>query len=400
MRTSDPMTTTRADALIAEDPLLAYRDRFPILDKCAYLCSHSLGPAPAKTEDALREYFREWNEKGIVAWDGPWWDSIGVFGHQMEQILGAPAGTVAPMQNVTRALEGITSCFEYIGKRNRIVTTALEFITTRPFLAGLERLGAELVVVPSEDGITIPAERIAEAIDDRTILVVCSHTYFRSAALQDLRAVAGAAHDHGAYMVGDCYQTAGVVPIDVVDMDVDFLVGGAHKWLCGGPGAGYLYVKKDLIPTLKPRFRGWFGLEEPFEYTPGDITQSYNPGVLRFLCGTANIPALYAAREGLKIINEIGVDAIQAKSRVFTQWMLEQAEDRGIHSPTPRNPDKRTGMVCLNFDGAKEACAALIERGVIVDFRPDCGIRVSPHFFTKQEELQRFFDELDDVRKA
>ena len=392
------MTSSNAPASTAADPLLAWRDRFPILDKTTYLCSHSLGPVPSATEDALREYYREWNEKGIVAWDGPWWDAIGVFGRQIEQIIGAPAGTVAPMLNVTRALEGITSCFEYTGKRNRIVTTALEFITTVPFLAGLERIGAELVVVPSDDGVTVSPEAIADAIDDRTRLVVCSHTYFRSAALQDLKAVAAAAHKHGAYLVGDCYQTAGVVPIDVVDMNVDFLVGGAHKWLCGGPGAGFLYVKKDLIPTLKPRFRGWFGLEEPFAYTPGDITQSFNPGVLRFLCGTANVPGLYAAREGLNIINEIGVDAIAQKNRRQTQWMLDEADRRGYTSPTPRDPLKRTGMICLNFDGAQQACDALIEQGVIVDFRPDCGIRVSPHFFTTDDELVRFFDTLDEVR--
>lgn len=383
------------------DPLLAYRDRFPILEKKIYLASHTLGPAPAATREALLEFYDAWNEQGILAWDAPWWDAVTGFSELIEDILHAPRGSVVPMQNVTRAFAAIFSCFEFEGaERNRVVTTGLEFTTTRPFMLQQRRLGAQVEFVGSDDGISIPTERICEAIDERTRLVVVSHTFFRSAALADLKTIAKAAHEKGAYLVGDGYQTAGCVPVRVRDLDVDFFVGGSHKWLCGGPGAGYLYVKKSLIPTLEPRFRGWFGLKDPFAFAQGDAGLELNEGVYRFLAGTPNVPACYSAREGLKIIREIGDEAIRAKSLRMTRWCMEQADARGLTVRTPRADDQRSGMVCINFDGAKEACEALCASGVVCDFRPDCGVRMSPHFFTTMDELGVFFERLDRIRSG
>lgn len=382
------------------DPLLKHRDRFPTLATKTYLASHTLGPVPTATRDALLEYHRTWEELGILAWDGPWWDTLLEFEELYEDILHAPRGTVAPVQNVTNAFAAITGCFDYAGARNKIVTTALEFTTTRPFMNQLRRIGAEVVYVPSDDGMMVSTERLIDAIDDRTALVVSSHAYFRSGAVQDLKLVAEAAHRKGALLVGDGYQATGTLPVDVVDLGADFYVGGSHKWLCGGAGAGYMYVRKELIEKLSPRHQGWFSLQDPFAFPADDAGLILNKGVHRFLGGTPNIPALYAAREGLKIIREIGDQAIRAKSLRLTGWCIEQAQQRGLDARTPAQPERRSGMVCINFEGAKEVCAEFARRGIICDYRPDCGIRISPHFFTTQDELDVFFAALDEARAA
>ncbi len=378
--------------------LLAFRERFPILEKMTYLASHSLGAVPRAAEGALRRYYNEWAELGIGAWDGPWWQAVLDFSADIERVLGAQGGTVVPMLNVTRAMAAAASCFEWTGKRRRIVTTAMEFSTTRPFLTALERLGAELVVVPSDDGMTVDPARVAAAIDERTQLVVCSHVFFRSGTLMDLRTVARAARASGAYVLGDGYQCAGCVPVDVQDLGVDFYVGGCHKWLCGGPGAGFLYVRPELIPEMRPRLTGWFGLENPFSYDPGPAGLELNTGVLRFLAGTPNVPGLYAAREGVRTVLEAGIDRIRERSKVMTTRIAQDAAAAGIDVRSPSDAEQRSGMVCLQFDGSEAATAALIERDVMVDWRPDCGLRVSPHFYTSDADIDRFFDVLASVR--
>jgi kynureninase len=381
------------------DDLLRFRDRFPILSEKTYLASHSLGAVPRATEDALREYYREWASLGIEAWSGPWWEAMEGFARDIERVLGAPGETVAPMLNVTRAMAAVASCFDWRSERNRIVTTAMEFSTTRPFLAALERLGAELVVVPSEDQMRVRAERVAERIDERTRLVVSSHVFFRSGAMMDLKALAQAAHEKGALILGDGYQTAGCVPIDVADLDVDFYTGGAHKWLCGGPGAGFLYVKKELIPELRPGLTGWFGLKDPFAYDPGPGGFEPSEGIHRFLAGTTNIPGFYAAREGVRTVLEAGIENIRERSKALTSKIVEMAVERGIEVRSPMDPEERSGMVCLQFAGSEATTERLVESGVVVDWRPDCGLRVSPHFYNTEDELGLFFERLDAVRE-
>jgi len=388
--------TTKTDRSL--DSLLGFRERFPILETCTYLASHSLGAVPRRAEDALREYYREWAELGITAWDGPWWQAVLDFQEDIGRVLGAQGSSVAPMLNVTRAMAAVASCFDWRGERNKIVTTAMEFTTTRPFLTGLEREGAELVVVPSDDGVTVDPERVAAAIDERTRLVVCSHVFFRSGALMDLKRVAAAAREHGAYALGDGYQTAGCVPIDVKDLGVDFYVGGCHKWLCGGPGAGFLYVRPGLIGELRPRLTGWFGLKDPFSYDPGPGGLDLSEGIHRLLAGTPNIPGLYAAREGVRAVLEAGIDRVRERSKAMTSRVAAEAGSVGIEVRSPAEADARSGMVCLQFEGSEAATAALNERGVVVDWRPDCGLRVSPHFYTSDAELDRFFSELASVR--
>ena len=380
------------------DDLLAFRDRFPILGGKTYLASHSLGAVPRATEASLRRYYTEWAELGIAAWDGPWWQEVLDFSRDVERALGAEAESVVPMLNVTRAMAAVTSCFEWTGARRRVVTTAREFSTTRPFLAGLERLGAEVVVVSGGSGIDADPGPVIEAIDERTRLVVCSHVFFRSGAVMDLGAIADAARSRGALTLGDGYQAAGCLPVDVRSLGVDFYVGGCHKWLCGGPGAGFLYVRPDLVSSLRPRLTGWFGLRDLFSYEPGPRGLEPSAGVHRFLAGTPNIPGLYAAREGLRTVLEAGLPRIRERSMALTSRIVEGADERGVEVRSPRDPAHRSGMVCLQFDGSEAATAALLARGVVVDWRPDCGLRVSPHFYNTAEEIGVFFEQLDAVR--
>ncbi len=370
--------------------LLAFRERFPILEKMTYLASHSLGAVPAAAEDELRRYYREWAELGIAAWDGPWWEAVVDFSADIERVLGAGAGSV-PMLNVTRAMAAVVSCFEWTGERKRVVTTGREFSTTRPLLSKLERLGAEVVIVDSDDGgVTVDPAKVAAAVDERT-RGVCSR-WFRSGGIR----ICGRrerAKDGGGY------QAAGCVRGGCAIADVDFYVGGC-TWLCGGPGAGFLYVRPELVGQLEPRLTGWFGLKDPFSYDPGAGGLELNGGVHRFLAGTPNVPGLYAARAGVRTVLEVGVENIRERSVVMTSRIAAEAVEAGFRVRSPMDAAKRSGMVCLQFEGSEAATAALIERGVMVDWRPDCGLRVSPHFYTTDEEIDRFFVELRAARGA
>jgi kynureninase len=371
------------------------RSQYPILKSKTYLASHSLGAVPSKTSESLQEYYRIWAEQGIGAWDGPWSDSIAEFSNSVAGILGAAQDSIVPMENVTRGFAAVASCLDFTGQRNRVVMTDLEFLTSYPFWQGLRALGAEIVLVKSEDGgITVPTEKLIAAIDERTLIVPTSHVYFRSGAVQDLRAVTQAAHAKGAYVLGDGYQAAGVVPMNLAEMQIDFYVGGSHKWLCGGPGAGFLYVRPDLVSKLTPRLTGWFGIDEPFEY---EATTEFKPhaGVRRFLAGTPSVPALYAAREGIRTVAQVGMKAIRAHSEVLTEQIIARADERGFEVRTPRDVSQRSGMVCLQFDRSKEVAEVLNREGVIVDWRPNCGIRVSPHFYSLDTEIERFFEVAD-----
>ncbi len=376
------------------------RDRFPIFERKTYLASHSLGAVPRATEDSLRLYYREWAEQGILAWDGAWWEIIRRFSDRIADTLHAPRGTVVPMENVTRGFAAVASALDWHGKsggkpRNKIVLTSLEFITSYPFWQGwAEMMGARIVQVESDDGISIPTEKLVAAIDDETLLVPTSHVYFRSGAVQDLKAITKRAHSVGAYVLGDGYQAAGIVPIDLKDLGIDFYVGGSHKWLCGGAGAGFLYVREDLSAKLKPRFSGWFGIANPFDYDPGTKFEPAE-GVMRFMAGTPAVPALFAAIEGISTVAELGLEKIRSHSMTLTKSIIEEADVRKLKVKTPRDPHARSGMVCLDFPEAKGATEFLVREGVIVDYRPNCGIRVSPHFYNGKDDLTRFWSTLD-----
>ncbi|MDQ1522361.1 MAG: kynureninase [Pyrinomonadaceae bacterium] len=367
------------------DELLTWRAEFPILDKTTYLISHSLGAMPRSTFDNLQAYAEMWATRGVRAWGEGWWEMPLTVGDEVARIIGAPPASVAMHQNVSICQSLILSCFEPQGARNKIVYSDLEFPSVMYVYDAHARDGRFRVErVKSDDGMTVSLEKMLAAIDEETLLVPLSHVLFKSAFLQDARAITERAHEVGALVVLDTYQSAGTVPFSVTDLDVDFCTGGSVKWLCGGPGAGYLYVHPRLHGELQPKVTGWMAHEHPFAFE-GEMT--YAPSIARFLHGSPSIPALYAARGGYDIINRVGVETIRAKSTRQTTKLIEIAEAAGFRVTSPRDAERRGGTVTVNVEHAAAVTRELIRREIIVDFRPGAGIRISPHFYTKDEEL-------------
>jgi len=368
------------------DPLLAWRHEFPILSHTVYMISHSLGAMPRRTAGRVAEYAETWAERGIRAWEEGWWAMPVTVGNLVAKIIGAGEGEVVMQQNVSICQSVVASCFDWSGHRNKLITDGLNFPSNDYVYHGLARQGARIVTVPSPDGLTLPVESILDAIDDETQLVSVSQVAFRSSYVQDLAPIVERAHAVGAMVIADLYQSAGTLPVNVRGLNLDFATGGSVKWLCGGPGAGYLYVRRDLWDKLQPAATGWMAHEEPFGFEGGPIR--YAGDAFRFLNGTPNVPALYAARSGYEIINEIGVAAIREKSIRQTTRLIELADEAGIPVNTPRDPARRGGTVILNVANGKEVTRELIRREVLVDYRPGAGIRVAPHFYTTDEELE------------
>jgi kynureninase len=380
------------------DPLLEWRKEFPTLEHTVHLISHSLGAMPRRTRDRLNEYADIWTTRNIRAWEEGWWEMPVTTGNLVASIIGAGLGEVVMLPNVSLAQSIVNSCFDWSGARNKIVTEELNFPTNLYLYRELERSGARIEIVPSDDGITVPLERMLGAIDDRTLLVSTSHVIFKSAYIQDLASIAKRAHEVGAYIIADIYQSAGAVPVNVHALDLDFATGGSVKWLCGGPGAGYLYVRRDLWPKLEPRVTGWVAHKRPFAFESGEI--DYAEDAFRFLNGTPAIPALYAARSGYEIINEIGVENIRAKSLRQTDRLIELADEAGFGVNTPRNRAERGGTVTLDVPEAENVTRELLRRDFLVDYRPGAGIRIAPHFYTKDEELDLVIREIQTILDA
>ncbi|HEX8162859.1 MAG TPA: aminotransferase class V-fold PLP-dependent enzyme [Pyrinomonadaceae bacterium] len=369
------------------DELLRWRAQFPILESCTYLISHSLGAMPRGTYDSLREYADVWAARGVRAWAEGWWEMPLSVGDEVGKIIGAPPATVAMHQNVSVCQSLVLSCFEPDAGRNKIVYSDLEFPSVMYAYEAHARDGRFRVErVGSDDGMTVSLDKFLAAIDEETLLVPISHVLFKSASLQDARAITERAHEVGALVVLDTYQSAGTVPFSVTDLDVDFCTGGSVKWLCGGPGAAYLYVHPRLHDRLEPKVTGWMAHAAPFAFELPPIT--YAKGIARFLHGSPNVPGLYAAREGYRVVNEIGVAAIREKSTRQTQKLIALCEEAGFGVTSPRAPERRGGTVTVAADHAAALTRELIRREIIVDYRPGAGVRLSPHFYTKDEELE------------
>jgi len=376
------------------DPWLAYRDRFPILARTNYLISNSLGAAPASASDGLLEYYETWAGRGVRAWEEGWWEMAAGLGVLVAPLIGGQAGDVVFQPNVTLAHAILLSGFDHRAGRPRIVTDAMHFPSILYLLAEQAALGAEVVVVPSDDGVTIDAQRVIDAIDERTAFVAVSHVLFKSAFIQDAGAIAAKARRVGAISIIDGYQSVGVIPVDVERDGFDAYVGGCLKWLCGGPGAAFLWTRPDFRAHHTPRLTGWMSHARPFGFEPRHEPRA---DAWRHLVGTPNIPALYAARPGLEIINQVGPAAIRAKSIRQTARLLELADRRGYRCTTPRDPDRRGGTVALDVDHGLEVARALKAREILCDYRPGAGIRLSPHFYTRDDELDAAVDAIADI---
>jgi kynureninase len=367
------------------DDLLAYRDRFPILEHTTYLINHSLGAMPEAAEDRLLEYATTWKTRGIRAWAEGWWTMPLTVGDQIGRIIGAPPGSVCMHQNVSIAEAIILSCFQDSGKRNRIVYERENFPSVR-YVYEAQRA---LEVVVCEDG-----DAVVGAIDERTLLVPVQHVVYNSAEIQNVGAIIERAHEVGAYVALDAYQSAGTVPLDVTALGVDFAVGGSVKWLCGGPGNAWLYVAPKLIEGLQPGVTGWQAHARPFAFEP---EMEYADGIARFLTGTPNVPALYAATPGYDVIEEIGVVRIRANSLRQTQLLIDGAEERGFEVRSPREPERRGGAVIVHVPAFEAVHKELAERQILCDFRPDAGIRLGPHYFNSDDELTFVLDQIAEI---
>jgi kynureninase len=368
------------------DDLLKWRAEFPILENTTYMISHSLGAMPRRVYDRMREYADTWATRGVRAWAEGWWEMPVSVGDLVGRIFGAAPGEVVMHQNVSVAQSLICSCFDFSGPRNKVVYTSLNFPSVMYVYEAQRRRGARIDVVESDDGMTVDTEKLLAAIDEETLLVPISHVLFKSAFVQDAKAVVERAHEVGALVVLDTYQSAGTVPFDVKHLDVDMVVGGSVKWLCGGPGAGYLYVRPDLRERLEPAVTGWAAHRAPFAFEPGPI--AYAEDAHRFLHGSPSIPALYAAMSGYEIVLEIGVDRIREKSTRQTTRLIELAESLGLRVTSPRDPARRGGTVTIDVDHGAAVVKELNRREIVVDYRPGAGVRVSPHFYTTDDEVE------------
>jgi kynureninase len=341
---------------------------------------------PRTVPERLAEYVEEWAELGVKAWANGWWEMPVSVGNEIAPLIGANKGEVAMVPNVTIAQTAVLTALDYPSERNRIVMTALDFPSVRYVYDRLAtRLGAEIVVVPSGDAVDIDMQQLLETIDERTRLVAISHVLFRSACILDVRAVCRRAREVGALVSLDGFHAVGVIPVDVKELGVDFYSGGVLKWLCGGPGGCFLYASPEQSRSLEPAFTGWQAHGHPFAF---DDTMEYASGAWRWLNGTPSIPSLFAAAEGPRIIKRAGIDRIREKSVRQTGRLIELADANGFSVMAPRESAKRGGTVALDVPHAYEISQVLLARGVIVDFRPNAGIRIAPHFYTSDSELE------------
>jgi kynureninase len=376
------------------DRLLAFRDEFPILARTNYLVSNSLGAMPRAVPDRLAEYAREWAELGVRAWAKGWWDMPVSVGDVVAPLIGADARSVSMQPNVSIAQSIVLSAMDFTGDRDTIVMTELDFPSVRYAYEQLaRRFGARVVVVPSDDGLTIDQSRLFAAIDERVRLVSVSHVLFKSAFVMDADAICAHAHGVGALVSLDAYHSVGVVPVDVARSKVDFLTGGVLKWLCGGPGAAFLYASPAVRAAMAPALTGWQAHARPFAF---DQEMEYAGGIERWLTGTPAIPALFAATVGPEIVRAAGIDAIRAKSVRQTEWLIAAADARGYRVHAPRNSAQRGGTVAFDVPHGHEVAQFLLSRDIIVDYRVGAGIRVGPHFYTRDDELEACIGAIDE----
>jgi len=378
-----------------DDPLLRWRDEFPILQRCTYLISNSLGAMPRATYDALRQYADEWATEGVTAWHH-WLPEVGRFGDEIGRLFGAPPGSVILHQNVSILQAILASALDFPPQRPEILLCQYDFPTIHYFWLEQARRGAQPVVVRGGDPVHPPVEQLIDRISSRTRVVALSHVFYGSSYRIPLAPLVRRAHECGALVFLDAFHSVGVLPFDVQEADVDVLFGGCLKWLCGGPGAAFVYVKPSLIPELRPADTGWLSHRDPFAFAEGAIDLADD--AYRFMGGTPSIAALYAAREGVHIVSQVGVDAIRQKSVRQTSLLIALALEAGLTVNAPRDPEQRGGTVAVDCPHAAAVAEALIHRGFLIDYRPGVGIRIAPHFYNSDAECEAVIREIASLR--
>jgi len=371
--------------------LARYREDYPILASSTYMNSNSMGAMPRQAAQALATYAADWAREVVEVWPH-WFEVLQATADSAARFLGAPAGQTVLNQNVAYFQAAVASALDFRGPRNRVVVESLQFPNVLYVWDRYRELGVELDLVPSDDGMTVPLERMLAAIDERTAIVPISHGIYVSGALQDVKAITARAHEVGALVMVDVYQTVGVMPIDVHEWDADIVVGGSHKWLCGGPGTAFMWMKPALRERLKPRMTGWLGHADPFAFEPPPTR--YANDHRRFLAGTPSMPAYYVARAAFENLHAIGVDRIRAHNLALAHIILDRAEATGLTVHSPLADEQRTGFVAVDFPDSEAASKQLIAEHYKLDWRPNCGLRLGPHFYNTEAEVHRMMDRI------
>jgi kynureninase len=380
------------------DDLLRYRSEFPILERTNYMISNSLGAMPKAVYDALQAYADVWSTRGVRAWEERWWMLAAEVGNEIGALMNAQKDSVSLHQNVTTCQAVVASCFDFSGKRNKVVYSDMNFPSVMYFWEAQRQYGAQVHMVKTDDGITVPTDRLLNAIDEHTLIVPISHVIFRSSYINNAKTIIDKAHKVGARVILDTFQSLGTVPIDIQSLGADFACGGVLKWLCGGPGVAYLYVRPDLGKKLEPKLTGWFAHKDSLAFATGPIHYADPP--FRFMNGTTHIPAIEAARPGLKIIREVGVEKIRAKSKRQTARLIELADQQGWPVNTPRDPEQRGGTVSIDMPESQQVSRDLLARDILVDWRPNAGVRFSPHFYNSDAEVNAAMNAVAEILKA
>jgi kynureninase len=386
------------DSADRTDPLLAWRDQFPILGTATYLISNSLGAMPRAAADGLARYTDLWATRGVRAWAEEWWGLPAEVADRVAPLLGAPRGSVSMQPSTTIATAVVLSTVATAPGRRKVVTTDLHFPSILYLLdRWCRERDARLEIVRREPGAWgVHSERLLEAIDDSTAVVALSHVEFASAWVNDAAAIARRCRETNAFLVLDVFQSAGVLPLALEAWGVDAAVGGCLKWLCGGPGNCFLYVDPTRAGTLEPALTGWVAHPAPFAFEPPPMR--WLGGGARFANGTPQVPALYAARAGLDLVAAAGVERIREKSIRLTRRLHDEVLRRGWSCSCAEDPELRGGTVAFDVPDGESVARELLRRDVVIDYRPGFGIRIAPHFYNTWEECERCLDEIDAIR--
>jgi len=374
--------------------LARYREDYPILADSVYLNSNSMGAMPRAARDAMTDYLDTWQREGVESWPA-WFQVIDRTADAAARFFGGQPGCTTLNQNVAFFQAAVASTIDWTRSRNKVVMTALQFPNVIYVWERYQALGARLHLVPSDDGMTVPTERILEAIDEQTAIVPISHAVYVSGALLDVEAICARAREVGAMVMVDVYQTAGVVPFDVQAWGADFVVGGSHKWMCGGPGTAFLYTRPDLLPSMAPRTTGWMAHAEPFAFEPAPIR--YADRAWRFMGGTPSIPAYYVAHAAYQNLLEVGMETVRAQNLALARIVIDRAQAAGLKIHSPLEDERRTGFVAVDFEDSHRVSKQLVAERFKHDWRPGCGLRIGPHFYNTEAEVHRFMDRVVEL---
>ncbi len=382
-----------APTAIEHPELLAYRAEFPILQRKTYLNSCSLGALSQRSIAGMARYLEMWNEWGAHAWYEIWLGEIAKARQKFATLIGAQLHEVAIAPSVSAAVSSIATALDY-SVRNKVVLADMDFPTLAYQWLVKGSLGVECRFVKSPDRIYMPPELFESEVDEKTALVATSRVFFTSGYIQDVRAVADIAHKNGAYVLIDDYQGTGQIPINVNTMDIDFLVTGTLKWLMGGPGLSFVYIREGLLPQIQPTVTGWFGHREQFKFKTQEF--EFRPEATRVEMGTPAVPTIYTANGGLDMVLEISTERICERSRYLTNDLIAQAREHGWNVHAPQEPERRSSIVMLELERPEEIVKALIDRNIITDSRPGL-LRISPYFYNTIEENALVIDAIAEI---